>query len=188
MTNVKNLILCVLMLALVDTATGATLYVNTDGSGGAYTSIQDAIDAAVDGVDEIEVAPGTYNEAINFNGKAIRLYSSSDNPDDTIINGNGAYHVVQCVSGEGSGTKLEGFTITGGNANGSPPDNQGGGMLNIGSSPTVTNCRFENNLATGGLVTTWEPGLWYSTLPGNIACSAAETPIICKTSALSHII
>jgi len=148
MRNVKNLSLCVLLLALVSTAAGATLYVNTDGSGGAYTSIQAAINDA-DPDDEIEVAAGTYNEAINFSGKAIRLYSSSG-PDVTTIDGTGHYHVVQCISGEGSATVLEGFTITGGNANGSEPDNLGGGMYNTGSSPTVTNCIFTSNIAYRG--------------------------------------
>ncbi len=61
-----------------------------------------------------------------------------------------SYHVVT-----GSGTDaiaiLEGFTITGGYANGdSPPDNRGGGMLNMSSSPTVSNCVFISNRAYGG--------------------------------------
>ncbi len=42
---------------------------------GEFPTIQAAIDAAMDG-DEVEVHPGTYNEAINFLGKAITLYSS----------------------------------------------------------------------------------------------------------------
>jgi parallel beta-helix repeat protein len=117
-----------------------------------YYTIQEAIDDANDG-DEIEVAAGTYNEAINFNGKAVQLYSSSG-PLVTIIDANGitgAYHAVQCVSGEDANTILEGFTITGGNANGpSYPDRDGGGMYNVGSSPTVTNCIFKNNKANHG--------------------------------------
>jgi len=109
-----------------------------------YASIQVAIDAAVSSVDEIEVAPGIYYEAINFNGKAIRLYST-DGPDVTTIDGaGGPTHVVQCVGGEGSNTVLDGFTITGGNAG------RGGGMYNSSSSSTITNCTFKGNLANDG--------------------------------------
>jgi hypothetical protein len=115
----------------------------------AYTSIQEAINEANDG-DEIQVAPGTYYEAINFNGKAIRLYSSGG-PDLTTIDGSGVYHVVQCVSGEDANTTLEGFTINDGNATGVGEAGYGGGMYNNGSSPTVKNCRFlQNNAAKGG--------------------------------------
>jgi len=118
-------------------------------------SIQAAIDDANDG-DEIEVAPGTYNEAINFNGKAVRLYSIGG-PNFTTIDANGiedAYHVVQCVNGEQTDTILEGFTITGGNANGAEIDRFGGGMHCDSSSPTVTNCVFSGNTAdcsSGGM-------------------------------------
>jgi hypothetical protein len=113
-----------------------------------YPTIQSAIAAAVDG-DEVVVDPGTYFETIDLLGKAIWLHSS-DGPAVTTIDGDGAYHVVQCVSGEGPGTILEGFTITGGNANGMvPPDYRGGGMYNEGSSPTVTNCTFSGNTAAG---------------------------------------
>ncbi|USN97865.1 MAG: hypothetical protein H6810_06610 [Phycisphaeraceae bacterium] len=108
-------------------------------------TIQAAINAALSGT-QIPVAPGTYVEAINLNGKAITLRSDSGDPADTIINGNGATHVVQCVSGEGTGTVLSGFTITGGNA----PGGYGAGMLNIGSSPTVTDCVFSGNTAGFG--------------------------------------
>jgi hypothetical protein len=51
-----------------------------------YDSIQESIDGAGNG-DQIEVRPGTYHEAINFNGKAVRLYSSGGY-SVTTINGN----------------------------------------------------------------------------------------------------
>ena len=61
------------------------------------------------------------------------------------------YHAVQCVNGEGPGTILEGFTITGGNADGTDPNDQrGGGMYNFQSSPTVINCKFTGNTAQYG--------------------------------------
>jgi hypothetical protein len=68
---------CVFMMALTGPANAITHYVSPG------ESIQAAIDASSNG-DEIEVAPGTYYEAINFNGKAVRLYSSGG-PDVTII-------------------------------------------------------------------------------------------------------
>jgi hypothetical protein len=132
----------VILIASAGACLADTLYVSSG------QSIQAAIDAANNG-DQIEVAPGTYNEAVNFNGKAIRLYSSAG-PAVTTINANGAAHAVQCVNGENDGTILEGFTITGGIANGISPDNRGGGMLNVNSSPTVINCTFSANSATYG--------------------------------------
>jgi hypothetical protein len=132
---------CLFMIILTGPAAAATNYVSSG------ESIQAAIDDANDG-DEIEVAPGTYNEAINFNDRAVRLYSRGG-PDVTTIDANGAYHVVQCVSGEDANTILEGFTITGGNANGPDSnDRRGGGMYNSSASPTVVNCIFIGNTAS----------------------------------------
>ena len=107
--------------------------------GGSFPSIQAAIDAAADG-DEVVVAPCAYFETINFLGKAITV-RSSDGPEVTIIDALGMGSVVTSSSGEGPGTILDGFTITGGNAT------LGGGMRNVGSSPTVTNCTFTGNQA-----------------------------------------
>ncbi|MHC4615392.1 MAG: right-handed parallel beta-helix repeat-containing protein, partial [Planctomycetota bacterium] len=102
---------------------------------------------AVD-TDEIVVAPGTYFETIDFLGKTITL-RSSDGPDVTIIDAQQTGTVVTCESGEGSNTRLEGFTITGGTGTWSWPLYVGGGMLNIDSSPTVVSCTFSENTAFG---------------------------------------
>ncbi|MFB3105308.1 MAG: hypothetical protein ACE1ZA_10295, partial [Pseudomonadales bacterium] len=104
---------------------------------GDYPTIQEAINAATNG-DEVEVHPGTYNETINFLGKAIRVYSS-DGPDMTIIDGQQNGTVVTCTNGEGPETVIDGFTITGGSGT------NGGGMRNYQSSPTVINCIITDN-------------------------------------------
>ncbi|MHC4766818.1 MAG: hypothetical protein ACYTF2_17130, partial [Planctomycetota bacterium] len=130
----RHLLIVAVVAVLSSSAYAQTIYVDDDncpgpGSGtpgDPYCSIQTAIDNAVE-TDEIIVAPGIYLETINFLGKGVWLHSS-DGPEVTIIDGTGYYHVVQCVSEEGPDTVLEGFTITGGNANGDYPDYLGGGM------------------------------------------------------------
>jgi parallel beta-helix repeat protein len=47
-------------------------------------------------------------------------------------------------------TVLDGFTITGGNANGSVPYDRGSGMLNDQSNSTVSNCTFTGNFSDSG--------------------------------------
>lgn len=118
-----------------------------------HATIQAAIDAAQDG-DQIVVAPGTYNEVVNFVGKAITL-RSSEGADVTIIDGAGLNDsVVKCISGEELDTVLRGFTITGGT--GDPTVVKGftfgGGMRNNNSRPTVDRCKFVANSvsASGG--------------------------------------
>ena len=144
-------VVCAVTVLAVSTAQADIIYVDASCPGGdgseldPYCSIQTAIDNAEDG-DEIVVAAGTYFETIDFIGRAVWLHSS-DGAELTIIDGTGFFHVVQCVSGEGSDTVLDGFTITGGNANGSDPDDRGGGMYNDGSSPTVSDCVFDGNTA-----------------------------------------
>jgi len=62
-----------------------------------------------------------------------------------------SYHVVTAI-GANETTLLDGFTITGGNANGSTADNRRGGGLHISQSTdlTLTNCTFATNSAGGG--------------------------------------
>ena len=135
---------CMFLLILSGPVWAVTHYVSPS------QSIQAAIDGAANG-DEIEVAPGTYYEVIDFKGKGVRLYSSGGRGVTTIHGNWNNYHVVKCVSGEDANTILEGFTITGGKAYGFDwPDFLGAGMLNSGSNPTVTNCFFYLNAAFGG--------------------------------------
>ena len=110
---------------------------------GDYPTIQAAILAALEG-DEIIVAPGTYNEAIFFNGHNITLRSESG-PEVTTIDASGLNNsVVRIILGEGPATVLQGFTITDGDA-----DN-GGGIYCDGSDPTIRDCIVEDNQATMG--------------------------------------
>ncbi|MEM6699327.1 MAG: choice-of-anchor Q domain-containing protein, partial [Bacteroidota bacterium] len=63
-----------------------------------------------------------------------------------------SYHVIDNSSnGLSSSAILDGFTISGGNADGTNPfESDGGGMLNVNSSPLVSNCIFKDNQATQG--------------------------------------
>ncbi|MHC4217870.1 MAG: right-handed parallel beta-helix repeat-containing protein [Planctomycetota bacterium] len=143
----RRILIAAVVAVLATAAQADTLYVDADncpgpGSGtqaDPYCSIQTAIDNAVN-TDEIIVAPGTYQETVDFLGKAIAL-RSSDGAGVTIIDAQGTGSVVTCTSGEGADTILQGFTVTGGSAT------RGGGMHIDASSPTVTNCTFSENSA-----------------------------------------
>lgn len=112
-----------------------------------FCAIQRAIDESLS-ADEVIVAPGVYNETIDFIGKAITL-RSSDGPDVTTIDATGLDDtVVRCVSGETPDTILQGFTITGGYVS----SRSGGGMVVEGSSPTITQCVFSQNVVEPDLV------------------------------------
>ncbi len=71
-------------------------------------------------------------------------------------NDENSYHVT---TGSGTSTTaiLDGMAMTAGNADGSNPDDRGGGMYNGFGSPTVTNCTFRGNSANeyGGGMYNW---------------------------------
>ncbi len=71
----------------------------------------------------------------------------NDGPDFA-GNDENSYHVVH-GNGSGADAILDGFTITGGNADGTWPDDCGGGMFNPNGSPTVIDCTFARNAAAG---------------------------------------
>ncbi len=103
--------------------------------------ITDAVDLASDGM-AICVSAGTYNELIDFQGKAIRVIGV-EGPEQTVIDGSlGADSVVRIDSGEGPDSLLQGFTVTGGSAE------YGGGMYIAGSSPTLVDLHIHGNVAT----------------------------------------
>ncbi|NLL37684.1 MAG: SYNERG-CTERM sorting domain-containing protein [Fretibacterium sp.] len=120
--------------------------------------------------DEIWVAKGTYtpgsDKTDTFNlKKGVKVYGGFAGTETdlnernwvanlTALSGdNNVYHVVTGGAGATSDdTRLDGFTVTGGNADYS--DNRhnralGGGMFNVTSSPTVANCTFSGNTARG---------------------------------------
>lgn len=77
-----------------------------------FASIQEAIASAVDN-DTVLVAPGTYVENLDFEGKSI-VVTSSEGPEVTIIDGNNSGRCVTFVHSEDENTVLQGFTLTNG--------------------------------------------------------------------------
>lgn len=126
-------------------------------------AIQAAINAALDG-DTVLVAPGRYQENINFSGKNITVashYLLDGDPnfiEATVIDGNSPSNprVASCVlivSGEDANAVLQGFTITNGTGtvwrdiHNGRWYREGGGILVELSSPTIKNNLIINNEA-----------------------------------------
>jgi len=117
-----------------------------------FALIQDAIDAASGG-DTVFVRQGTYVETIDFSGKAIDLIGL-EGADVTIIDGDYMGSPVSFQSGEGSDSRLEGFTVRNGIGTWDPSWSEycGGGIYCTNQScPTVTKCTvIENDAYHGG--------------------------------------
>ncbi|HOX24248.1 MAG TPA: hypothetical protein PLL30_00665 [Candidatus Krumholzibacteria bacterium] len=143
---VRSVLAC-LAAALVAPAVADTIVI---GPTGPYT-IQQAIDLAADG-DVVELLDGVYagsgNRDLEFHGKAITVRSQSGNPAACTIDcqgSNQAYHRgFIFLDDEGLDSIVEGVTVTGGHA-----DGDGGGMACLLGYPTVRNCRFVDNWASG---------------------------------------
>ncbi|MFZ5480135.1 MAG: right-handed parallel beta-helix repeat-containing protein [Myxococcota bacterium] len=110
-------------------------------------TIQAAIDAAVDG-EVVCVLSGTYEETLDFLGKAIEVVGV-EGAEATTLDANGAGSTVSFVGGEGAGTVLSGFTLTGG------VSNLGGCVRVEGGGPTLkdlvlTGCQAPEAWGGGG--------------------------------------
>lgn len=131
-----------LALTLTSTAAAAVIHVPAD-----QPTIQAAINAASSG-DTVLVAPGTYNENINFLGKAITI-KSSGGAKGTIIDGGKQAPVVTFSTGETRNSVLSGFTLQ----NGTSTFNsgyEGGGIVIDSASPTIKSNIIQNNTACSG--------------------------------------
>ncbi len=88
-----------------------TLAVNADGSA-EFVDLGSAIAAASDG-DTIEAAPGNYYGSLDFDGKSVAVVGTGGAAATWLFASPG-HAAVQVREGEGMGTRLEGFTVTGG--------------------------------------------------------------------------
>ena len=180
----KKLIWIVFLIALIavnacsqDTREARVHYVSAeaveggDGSSwaAAFSHPQSALDIAVSG-DQVWIAEGVYPPAGadgdpvirlaagvevlgGFNGTETDATQRDPAGSLTVLDGQGSsYHVVTGADN----AVLDGFTVTGGNADGGVLQGRyggtftGGGMFNAGVSPVVKNCVFVGNFASSG--------------------------------------
>ncbi len=138
---------------------------------GDYGRIQDAIAAAAPG-DRVVVQPGTYEEALDFLGKAITVTGSE--PEDSTIVAATVVHppsttedplsAVTFASNEQLTSVLSGLTLTGGHGTtvfvGWNVSTGGGGVFCDHSSPQITHCIVRDNQAIGDWKGGWGGGIY----------------------------
>ena len=168
---------CTLQTAISLSLSGDKIWVQ------AGTHIPDPTDRAISfnlkngvaifgGFNGTETQRNQRNPAVN-----VTILSGDLNGDDNGFTNNGenSFHVVRSVNNDNTAV-LDGFRISGGNANSvAPPPNpdlSGGGMLNSGSNPTLIHLTFAGNSADqgGGIHNdASSPTLKYVTFSGNSA-------------------
>lgn len=131
----RQLASCVI---LISTLTATFVFAKTIHVPADQPTVQAGIDAASSG-DIVLVAPGTYKENINFNGKVITVKSEAG-ASKTVIDGGQITEVVSFISNEGNSSVLDGFTIQNGSW---------GGILVQNSSPTIEHNVIIRNYGCG---------------------------------------
>ncbi len=117
-----------------------------------YSTIQEGIDAAVDG-DTVLVQPDTYKEHLIWYSKSITLASLFLTTGDTsyiattIIDGDTTGKVIDMID-LGFDARLTGFTVI--NGLDTSENGNGGGIAINGSFPLVTDMVISNNMAHKG--------------------------------------
>ena len=123
------------------------------GSGDRYKSFQLKNGVAVYGGFDPTVGDVAFEDRDWANNETILSGDlNGDDGPEFENNDENSYHVFYHPDGTDldSTAILDGFTISGGNADGDADHGAGGGMYNSNSSPTVTNCTFLGNQAGGG--------------------------------------
>ncbi len=125
-------------------------------------TIQAAIDAAIPG-ETVVVAPGFWDERIHIRGKAITLRAVAG-AERTTLSGTGSSGPVIIVEGAlARGTRIEGFTVSGGHGD------RGHGILVEGADLAVRDSRIERNASSGVFNNGGEVTLFGCTLDSNAA-------------------
>jgi len=166
----------ILLLSICVFAYADILYVDNNlGDGfwqGAYENPQQALAVASSG-DEIWVAQGTYTPGVNRNNsfvlkEGVKLYGGFYGGESTIqdrdvyanptilsgdigiinVSSDNVYHVITYTGLLDVSTVIDGFIISGGNAD--DGSNGGGMLLENGAAPLVRNCRFFANQTSNG--------------------------------------
>lgn len=147
------------------------------GGHGDTRTIQAGIDSARAG-ETVLVAPGIYHEAIDFKGKGIFVVSEQGFATTTIDATGTGMATVTFDTGEPKGTRIEGFTITGG-AN-SKKGTDGGGISVSHTSPTIVANHIVGNgySRVAGSRTGWGGGILIDGQPYPFGARPVYTPTI----------
>ena len=119
---------------------------------GDYPTIAEAI-LNVSEYSTITIAPGTYYERLDPQGKNVTLRGSAG-AEATIIDGSGAGTVISMLNGETSDMVLDGLTIQNGYSSIT-------GGIKVDGTPTIRNCIIRDhgaNLLVSGLSSASSPG------------------------------
>lgn len=150
----------------------------------AFKTIEEGINAA-GRHHQVIVAPGTYDESVNFDGKAITVRSVDPLEDSivasTIIHDGSGWQAVRFDSGEYLDSVLTGFTITG------EGGDYGSAVYCRYASPTITRNVITGNDSNAAIFCFWSsPTISYNTISDNTArrggaailCSGSASPLI----------